>query len=465
MINGITSITELAIGFGASVILARTLNPRDFGIFTFAFIFVAVFGAFSSFQTHSYVIQSKERVKKTLSVGFTVELIAAVVLVILLELTSPHIFRALGRAEQVTLTQVFAILILLYPFRVVRAAFVKELRFVQISLALLAGLVVGTSLKIGLALAGYGAWGLMIGTVAVVAVECAIVWAVTPVRPSLSLDREILPDVIRFGVPLVVHTLLLQVWMKMGDFMIGSILDDYWLGIYYLAYRIPYFMMVLGQSVIQTAFPALSKAETKNQLTKGFRLTTKMTFMLFCMPVIVCVVWAPELIKLLYGARWLPAAEPLRIFVIVPLAHFTIIHFGDLYKTQGRTKEPMYVILGQVVLLAVLGYFCLKAFGLIGIAVALLVTELAPLPLISWMVNRFVSMSYISTLWRTALVAVASIGLGLLLRELAGGRVLALGLFVPIQCVFYLGGVVLFEKEDLGRLAAELWNILKSRIG
>jgi lipopolysaccharide exporter len=464
VINGITSVIELLIGFGGSIVLARTLNPRDFGIFAFAFIFVAVFGAFSSFQTQSYVIQSREQVKRTMSAGFTVELVCAVVVVILVELASPLIFKALGRSDQVVLTQVFAVLILLQPFRVARAGFVKELRFLQVSIALLAGLVVGTSLKISLAIAGWGAWSLMIGTVAVVAVECAIVWGLTPVRPNLSFDREILPDVIRFGMPLVVTTLLLQVWSRMGDFMVGSVLSDYWLGVYYLAFRIPYFVMVLGQSVIQTAFPALSKAETKDQLTKGFRLTTKLTFMLFCMPVIVCVVWPSELIELLYGARWLPAASPFRIFTIVPLAHFTVIHFGDLYKTQGRTKEPMYVMLGQVVILAVLGYFLMKAFGLIGIAVALLVTELAPLPLIVWMVNRFVVINYISVLWRTALAAGASIVLGVMLREMAGGRILAVGLAAPIQWAFYLLIVIVLERKELERLMNELWELIRSRL-
>jgi len=465
VVNGITSLIELVIGFSASIILARTLNPADFGAFTFAFVLVAVFGAFSSFQTHSYVIQSKERVKRTMSVGFTLELIAAVIMVILLEFMSPHILGALGREDQVPLTRLFALFILLNPFRVARAVFIKELRFVHVSAALLLGLVVGTGLKIGLAYFGWGPWSLMVGTLAVVAVECADVWSVTPIRPSLSLDREILPDVIRFGLPLVVLTLLLQLWIRMGDFLVGSVLDDYWLGMYYLAYRIPYFLTVLGQSAIQTAFPALSKAETKEQLTRGFRLTTKMTFILFCVPVVVCVVWATDLIAFLYGHRWLPAAAPFRIFVIVPLAHFTIIHFGDLLKTQGRTKEAMYVQLGQVILLAVLGYFCLKAFGLIGIAVALLLAELAPLPLISRLVNRFVSISYVSVLWRTALVALVSIGIGLLLRELAGGRVLAMGFGIPIQCAVYLAGIVLLEKEDLGRVLNELRELLKSRLG
>ena len=465
VVNAATSIAELALGFGGSIVLARILDPVHFGIFAFAMVFVAVFDGLSSFQTQSYVIQSKENVKRTMSVGFTVELIAAAAAVILLLLTSPHIFRALGRSEQVLLTQVFAFWILVRPFRVARVAFIKELGFVQVSVALLAGIIVGTSLKIGLALTGWGAWSLMIGTIAVTVVECAIVWSVVPCRPGLSLDRGILWDVIRFGTPLLILTLLLQVWTKIGDFMVGNLMDDYGLGVYYLAYRIPFFMMILGQSVVQTAFPALSKAENRDQLTKGFQLTTKMTFMLFCLPVAVCVVWAPEMITLLYGERWLPAAEPLRIFVLIPLAHFTVVHFGDLHKTQGRTKEPMYVMLGQVIFVAPVGYLLLNAFGLRGIAVAILAAEIAPLPLISWMVNRFVTMNYFLVLWRTATVAGTALVLGVLLKDLAGGRVWAMVLIMLMQCVLYLIGITLVEREDVGRVRSEVWNILKRRAG
>ncbi len=463
VVNAVSSIAQLAIGFGGSVILARILDPADFGAFAFAFIFVAVFDGLSSFQTQSYVIQSKEDVKRTVSVGFTLELIASIVVVALLILTCPFFLKAFDRSDQILLTQVFAIMILLRPFRVARAAFVKELRFVQVSIALLVGLAAGTALKIALALAGYGAWSLMIGTLVVMAVEVILMWVLTPVRPTLDLDRSMVGPVLRFGTPLVLATLLIQVWMKMGDFMVGNILDDYWLGMYYLAYRIPYFLMVLGQSVVQAGFPALSKAKDRAQLSRGFRLATKMTFALFCMPAVVCVVWAWEIIEFLYGEKWVGAAAPFRMFVCVPLVHFTLIHFGDLYKTQGRTKEATYILLGQVIFLAVAGYFLLKEFRLMGIAFAVLVAEAAPLPIISRLVNKYVDISYIAVLWRPALMAAISVGVGLLLENTMGRGVWDMVIGVIVQLAVFAGGVTVLERQDVGRITSELWRLLKEQ--
>jgi lipopolysaccharide exporter len=463
VVNAVSSIAQLAIGFGGSVILARILDPADYGAFAFAFIFVAVFDGLSSFQTQSYVIHSKEDVKRTVSVGFTVEFIASLIAVALLVLTCPFFLKAFDRSDQVLLTQVFAIMILLRPFRVARAAFVKELRFVQVSVSLLAGLAAGTALKIALALAGYGPWSLMIGTLVVLAVEVVLMWVLTPVRPTLLLDRDMLGRVLRFGTPLVLATLLIQVWTKMGDFMVGNLLDNYWLGMYYLAYRIPYFLMVLGQSVVQAGFPALSKAKDRAQLSRGFRLATKMTFALFCMPAIVCVVWAWEIIDFLYGEKWVGAAVPLRMFVCVPLAHFTLIHFGDLYKTQGRTKEATYILLGQVVFLAVAGYFLLKEYRLMGIAFAVLVAEAAPLPIISRLVNRYVDISYVAVLWRTALVAAVSVGVGLLLENTLGRSVPDMIIGALVQLAVFMAGMAVLERKDVGRITSELWRLLKEQ--
>lgn len=461
VVNAVSSIAQLGIGFVGSVILARVLDPADFGVFAFAFIFVAVFDGLSSFQTQSYVIQSKEDVRRTMSVGFTVELIASVLVVTVFVLTCPFFLKAFDRTGQILFTQIFAIMILLRPFRVARVAFVKELRFVQVSISLLVALAVGTTLKIFLALQGYGPWGLMIGTVAVMAVEVAIIWALTPIRPTLSLDRGLLGPIVRFGTPLVLATLLIQLWMKMGDFMVGNILDDYWLGMYFLAYRIPYFMMILGQSVVQAGFPALSKAKDRAQLSRGFKLATKMTFILFCVPAIVCVVWAWEIIDLLYGQKWIGAATPFRMFVCVPLVHFTVIHFGDLYKTQGRTKEATYILLGQVVLLAVAGYFLLREFRLMGIAFAVLAAEIAPLPIISRMVNKYVDISYIALLWRPALAAAASVAVGLLLENIMGRGVWDMVLAVAVQLAVFAGGIAVLEKKDIERITSELWRLLK----
>jgi len=461
VVNAVSSIAQLAIGFSGSVILARILDPDDFGVFAFSFIFVALFDGLSSFQTQSYVIQSKGDVRRDLSVGFTVELIAAVGAASLLVLTCPFFLKEFGRGQQILFTQVFALLILMRPFRVTRAAFVKELSFVQVSVSLLVALAVGTTLKIVLATEGYGPWALMIGTLAVLAVEVSIIWALAPIRPSFSLDRRVMGPVLRFGAPLVLATLLIQVWTKMGDFMVGNVLDDYWLGMYYLAYRIPYFMMILGQSIVQAGFPALSKARDRAQLTRGFRLATKMTFILFCVPAVICVVWAWEIINFVYGQKWIGAATPFRLFVCVPVVHFTLIHFGDLYKTQGRTKEATYILLGQVAFLAVAGYFLLREFRLMGMAFAVLAAEIAPLPIISRLVNRYVDISYVALLWRPALVAVGSVALGLALERLLGRSVADMALGTAVQLAFFVAGVSLLERKDVGRIAAELWKLLK----
>lgn len=461
VVNAASSIAQLAIGFGGSIILARILDPADFGLFAFAFIFVAVFDGLSSFQTQSYVIQSKEDVKRTLSVGFTIELVASVVVVSILVLTCPLFLKAFDRSQQVLFMQIFALMILIRPFRVARASFVKELRFVPVSVSLLAALGIGTALKIALAWQGYGHWALMIGTLAVLVVEVALIWTLTPVRPTLSLDRNLLGPILRFGTPLVLATLLIQVWMKMGDFMVGNILDDYWLGMYYLAYRIPYFLMILGQSVVQAGFPALSKAKDRAQLSRGFKLATKMTFILFCVPAIICVVWAWEIIDFLYGQKWIGAATPFRMFVCVPLVHFTLIHFGDLYKTQGRTKEATYILLGQVVFLAVAGYFLLQEFRLMGIAFAVLIAEVAPLPIISRLVNRYVDISYLAVLWRPALTAAAAVAVGLLIENSLGRGVGDMIFGAVIQVGVFVGGIAVLEKKDMGRITSELWSLLK----
>jgi PST family polysaccharide transporter len=461
VVNAVSSIAQLAIGFGGSVILARILDPADFGIFAFAFIFIAVFDGLSSFQTQSYVIQSKEDARRTVSVGFTLELIASVVVVAILVLTCPLFLKAFDRTQQILFTQVFAVMILLRPFRVARASFVKELSFVPVSVSLLAALAIGTALKIALAWQGHGPWALMIGTLAVLAIEVVMIWALTPIRPTLSLDRSILGPMVRFGAPLVLATLLIQVWMKMGDFMVGNVLDDYWLGVYYLAYRIPYFLMILGQSVVQAGFPALSKAKDRAQLSRGFKLATKMTFILFCVPATICVVWAWEIIDLLYGDKWIGAATPFRVFVCVPLVHFTLIHFGDLYKTQGRTKEAAFILLGQVVFLAVAGYFLLQEFRLMGIALAVLVAELAPLPIISRLVNRYVDISYIRVLWRPALAAAASVAVGLLIENSLGRGVWDMVIGAAVQLGVFIGGIAALEKRDMGRITSELWRLLK----
>jgi uncharacterized membrane protein len=103
----------------------------------------------------------------------------------------------------------------------------------------------------------------------------------------------------------------------------------------------------------------------------------------------------------------------------------------------------------------------LQEFRLMGIAFAVLAAEIAPLPIISRLVNRYVDISYVGVLWRPALMAAVAVAVGLLIENSLGRGAWDMVFGATVQLVVFIGGVAVLEKKDVGRITSELWKLLK----
>jgi O-antigen/teichoic acid export membrane protein len=105
-------------------------------------------------------------------------------------------------------------------------------------------------------------------------------------------------------------------------------------------HRLPFW--TLGRPVTQTTFRAMSKVQDDLDQTKYmfYRVITLLT--VYILPCYIGLWWIAEpFIGVVYGEKWLPSAEPLRILAIAGFFYIIARPCGVLLMAQNRLTQEM----------------------------------------------------------------------------------------------------------------------------
>ncbi|MET9730999.1 oligosaccharide flippase family protein [Streptomyces sp. NPDC006458] len=318
----------LLLGFAGNVIVARLLNPHDFGVVAIGMSFVLFAGLVSDGGLGAGLIRRREPPSdeelgalSALQLGVTVAMTALAVAVAV----------PLGRIAWVTAVMVASMpfVALQFPGRILleRALLYRRLVVVEMTQVLcFQGWAIGT------VAAGFGVWGLATATVVRAVTGTVVMGFVCPAglvrpRPEFRLIRPLVGFGLRFQAVSATWLLRDQV-LNLCVAALGGVAQ---LGLWTLAKRlmeIPYLVM---QSLWRVSFPTMSRLSADEE--RSARLVQQavdiasvgMGFVLT-----VLAGSAPGLVPGIFGAQWREAA------VVVPWACLGLAVGGVVsVATQG----------------------------------------------------------------------------------------------------------------------------------
>ena len=435
-IVGLMSVLQFVVGFLMQMVLARLLAPEVFGQFAFVLLMQGLLASARTIQAGEFLVYRRGEVKDALSTVFTTDLVLSWLTTVIVVLFAGPI---MAKAQQPGLADALRVSILvcaLAPFSTPIAVFQRDIDFTATARARVGGLVVGPILKISLALAGWGIWSLVIGEVGRQAVEVAIVWRITPLRPSLSIDWTTLKEALRFSLPLSLNSLLVYYYWKVDDFVVGRQLGMEQLGYYWLAFRIPEYMMTLRNYFVPVVFATFARLEEVEDQKLAFCRLTRLSALVLFPLALVALVHGDALITVIFGARWAPATPAFQLLMLTGALRMCTSYAGDLFKVSGRTWVfPLTSVVNAGLLTA--GVFVLtNLLGITGTALAVLLMIVLSLSFTEALLWKWFRLSPSRVLLRpvAALAACTLVGTGL--RALAPGMGIAA---VAADCVLLVG--------------------------
>ncbi|MEN8264838.1 MAG: oligosaccharide flippase family protein, partial [Nitrospirota bacterium] len=262
-ISAVITTYRGVIDFVLNLILVRLLVPEVFGSMAFAFIIVNLAGMLSTISSSSAIVQRKEeKIEEYLDVAFTIEIFLSVIAALILFAAAPYLLTHLGKPELSFFSQMMALTLPLNKLAFPVIVFVRRLDFKKANIAVAISVPLSAVTTIVTALLGYGIWCFFWGALVSGLTSAIVIWKIIPYRPKLDFDQHIFKKLVRFGMPLTGSAVLAYYYWNVDDFMVGTMLGAEQLGFYWLAFKIPHYILNAQNSITSVVFPAFARAES-----------------------------------------------------------------------------------------------------------------------------------------------------------------------------------------------------------
>lgn len=364
--------------FVTVIVLARLLTPADFGIVALAAVFLQFLDAVQTGGLKAALIQRRTEIEAAAASAFLFALASSLVLYAALYLAAPLAGTFFRTPELVDVLRVLGLLVVIRALAAVPTALLeRELRFrvrahVEVAVAL-----VQSACAIGLAVAGFGLWSLVIAQLVGAVTGCGLSWVVSPARLRLrARSWRVLRELLRFARFVSVGRFAELLTGSLDNFAVGRLLGATSVGFYGVAFRLATFptagLAVIGNVVM---LPALSQVQHDRQTFRRAYLVNlrRLAFLVFPASATFLVAAEPVVVGLL-GARWEPAVDPLRILALYGLVYALTTTTSAVFEAANRPSLSLLVTLPNVITLGPLLYLFTSAWGTKGTAAAMLLS-------------------------------------------------------------------------------------------
>lgn len=324
-----------------SILLARLLEPEEFGILGMSMVFISISEVFTDVGFTSGLIQQKDTKDIAYSSVFYINLLISVVLSIVIVLTAPLI-ADFYEAPQVK--QILYYLAIIPPIaalgRVQAAILTKQINFKSLTIRDIVATLVGGVLGVGAASLDYGVYSLVIQQIAMVTTGTVMLWLATNWKPKPEFSKNEIKKLFGFSSFVFFDSLLRQVFNKIDTIFIGKMFSPAMLGFYSRAESLKSQVQTYTtNSLRKVIFPVLSQLQDddekfKSTYFKAFNIVTGLIVLLIA-PIYFL---SNFIIIFLLGAKWEPSIIFFQILIFSAITSPQIGMMGKAVLAKGYSK-------------------------------------------------------------------------------------------------------------------------------
>ena len=305
------------LSFGISVILARLLEPSEFGLIGLTVIFPTVATSVIDSGMGWAIIQKKDADELDYNSVFYLTMLVAVLMSLLLFLGAPWIALFYDKPKFVDIMRWMSLLPLLSAVGCIQRTYLCKNMMFYLNCRITWGANLPSGiLGIWMALCGYGVYALIAQQICRNVLSCLLLWFLVKWRPRAVFDFSRIRSLFGFGWKMMVANFVGQLFSNLNGLVIGKYQNIETLAYYQKGQNLPTLGVgVINDSISGVMLPAFSSIQDdRERIARMFQKSLKNIMFLLAPFLVILVILSHPIIYILYTTKWLPCVIFMQIF-------------------------------------------------------------------------------------------------------------------------------------------------------
>ena len=372
----ISRLMQSLVSIGATMVLARLLSPRDFGLIAMTMTLTGLATTLRGFGLSMALIYVPELDRTTLSRLFRLNFRLSALMGLFMAAMAPILSWFFKEPVLAGMTLLITVGIFLSGISELHLGLLRRwMRFGAISWVELGSLTVGATVGIIVALAGASYWALALQMLAVHLSMAGIAWLKCGWRPSGSWEQTSesearLGSILSYGKNTILARLLGYLETQLDHILVGRFAGTGQLGLYQKAFQwsnfpvnqlyMPFKMVAIATWSRLQGDPDKYRSYARKTFLVVFSLTTPAIGFLF--------VEVHDVVLLLLGPKWMAVVPIFRVMAVMAFADCVGRITKWIYQAEGQTRRRLtWMIISTP--LKITGMVLGIPWGALGIAV------------------------------------------------------------------------------------------------
>lgn len=362
-----------AFVFLSSLVLARLLQPADFGVIGVVYIFWSFFTLFTQSSAGTFIIYKGVDNPKYINTAYTVSLLVGCVLAVGMVLSAPLIAQFFNEPALTWLLIAFsANLVLSAAAYAYSAVLTRQMKYRELATVSLVNSVCRLVVTTGAALGGLSYWSFVIGDIVSWIVQCVLTRYYTKHPFRLRLDPEVRREVFSFCWGAVGSSLGMYSIFNLDNFTVVKMLGSTSLGYYNLAYQLTMALSTILNPVLdQLGMPTFSKlTDEQAQQTALHRVVESIALLSAPIYALIFLMLDPSVVTFLFSEKWVPICTVFPGLLL--FAYFRVVNLPLRAMLVAKGRPDVNAKVNLFVAPIAIASFILGAQrgGIVGVSVA-----------------------------------------------------------------------------------------------
>lgn len=331
----------IVISLFFSIVLARLLEPSDFGTMAIIMVLYILSQVIVRFGLETAIIQKTEVSDEEYSMAFFIMFFFSTIFALLLFFSAGWLGRYYENADLEYLCKIFSSLYFIDAImHIQRIKLKKQLDFKRINIIEVSAKIIGGTLAVIMALKGMGIMSLVFQNLSIAAIQTILICYHVKWWPSIHFRFSSISKLFHYGKYILVSDFVYEISQRFDSLIIGKYFNLGLLGLYdkgkslsEMGQRLPANLMMkplfTSMSERQDDKPGLERIMNKIYISLSFIFIPLLLFLVFN---------ATQLIRFVYGEKWIGAAPYFSLFCIMGVFYLIRIPTNYLLLAMGKVK-------------------------------------------------------------------------------------------------------------------------------